>query len=41
MCVKTTPVHQRRDTPTEADTQEHVYQKPVKDVYENQHLIET
>jgi len=28
-CMKTTPVHQRLETPTETDTQEHVYQKPV------------
>ena len=27
--MKTTPVHQRLETPTETDTQEHVYQKPV------------
>jgi len=40
--VKTTPVHQRLETPTETDTQEHVYQKPVRDVNElKQHLIET
>jgi len=30
------------ETPTETDTQEHVYQKPVTDVNElKQHLIET
>jgi len=40
--MKTTPVHQRLETPTETDTQEHVYQKPVGDVSElKQHLIET
>jgi len=41
--MKTTPVHQRLETPTEtADTQEHVYQKPTRDVNElKQHLIET
>jgi len=32
--MKTTPVHQRLETPTETDTQEHVYQKPVRDVNE-------
>jgi len=41
-CMKTTPVHQLLETPTETDKQEHVYQKPVRDVNElNQHLIET
>jgi len=40
--MKTTPVHQRLETPTETDTQEHVYQKPVRDVSElKQHLPET
>jgi len=40
--MKTTPVHQRLETPTETDTQEHVYQQPVRDVNElKQHLIET
>jgi len=40
--MKTTPVHQRLETPTETDTQEHVYHKPVRDVDElKQHLIET
>jgi len=40
--MKTTPVHQRLETPTEIDTQEHVYQKPLRDVNElKQHLIET
>ena len=40
--MKTTPVHQRLETPTETDTQEHVYQKPVRDVNElKQHLTET
>jgi len=39
--MKTTPVHQRLETPTETDTQEHV-QKPVRDINElKQHLIET
>jgi len=27
--MKTTPVHQSLETPTETDTHEHVYQKPV------------
>jgi len=40
--MKTTPVHQCLETLTETDTQEHVYQKPVRDVNElKQHLIET
>jgi len=40
--MKTTPVRQRLETPTETDTQEHVYQKRVRDVNElKQHLIET
>jgi len=40
--MKTTPVHHRLETPTETDTQEHVYQKPVRDVNElKQHVIET
>ena len=40
--MKTTPVHQHLETPTVTDTQEHVYQKPVRDVNElKQHLIET
>jgi len=40
--MKTRPVHQSLETPTETDTQEHVYQKPVRDVNElKQHLIET
>jgi len=40
--VKTTPVHQSLETPSETDTQEHVYQKPVRDVNElKQHVIET
>jgi len=30
--MKTTPLHQRLETPTETDTQEHVYQKPMRDV---------
>ena len=32
--MKTTPVHQSLETPTETDTQEHVYQKSVRDVSE-------
>jgi len=32
--MKTTPVHQRLETPTETETQEHVYQKPVRYVHE-------
>jgi len=41
-CMKTTPVQQSLETPTETDTQEHVYQKPVRNVNElKQHLIET
>jgi len=40
--MKTIPVHQSLETPTETDTQEHVYQKPVSDVNElKQHLIDT
>jgi len=40
--MKTTPVCQSLETPTETDTQEHVYQKPVRDVNElKQHVIET
>jgi len=40
--MKTTLVHQRLKTPTKTDTQEHVYQKRVRDVDElKQHLIET
>jgi len=40
--MKTTPVHQSLETPTETDTQEHVYQKPARYVNElKQHLIET
>jgi len=40
--MKTTPLHQRLEIPTEIDTQERVYQKPVMDVDElQQHLIET
>jgi len=40
--MKTTPVHQRLETPTETNTWEHVYQKPVRDVNElKQYLIET
>jgi len=37
-----TPVQQRLETPTETDTQEHVYQKPARDVNElMQQQIET
>jgi len=32
--MKTTPVHQSLETPTETDTQEHVYQKPARYVDE-------
>jgi len=40
--MKTTPVHQSLETPTETDTQEHVYQKPARDAKElQQHPIET
>jgi len=40
--MKTTPVHQRLETPTKTDTQEHVYEKPVRDVNElKQHAIDT
>jgi len=40
--MKTKPVHQRLETPTETNTQEHVYQKPATDVDElKQYLIET
>jgi len=40
--MKFRPVHQRLETPTETDTREHVYQKPLRDVSElKQHLIET
>jgi len=39
--MKTTTVHLCLETPTETDTQEHVYQKPVRDVNELKwHLIE-
>jgi len=39
--MKTTPVHQRLETPTETDTQEDVYQKPVRNVNElKQHVID-
>jgi len=35
-------LHQRLETPTETDTQEHVYQKPVRDVNElKQYVIDT
>jgi len=38
----TTPVHQSLEKPTETDTQEHLYQKPVRDVNElKQHVTET
>ena len=40
-CMKTTPVHQRLETPTETDTQEDVYQKPVRNVNElKQHVTD-
>jgi len=42
--MKTTPEHQSLETltETETDTQEHVYQKPVRDVNElKQHVIDT
>jgi len=40
--MKTTPVHQRVETPTETVMQEHVYQKPAMDVNElKQHVIDT
>jgi len=40
--MKTISVHQRLKTPTETDTQEHVYQNPVTDVNElKQHVTET
>jgi len=40
--MKTTPVHQRLETPAETDVQEHVYQKPVRDVNElKQHVSDT
>jgi len=40
--MKTTPVHQPLESPTETYAQEHVYQKPARDVNElKQHLIET
>ena len=40
--MKTTPVHQRLKTPTETGSQEHVYQKPARDVNElKQHVIDT
>jgi len=40
--MKITPVHQRLETPTETDTQEYVYQKPVRDVNElKQHVVDT
>jgi len=32
-CMKTTPVHQLLETPTETETQEHVYQKPARYVH--------
>jgi len=39
--MKTTPLHQRLEAPTETDTQEHVYQKPARYVSElKQHLVE-
>jgi len=40
-CMKTTQVHPRLETPTETETQEHVYQKPARYVRELKwHLIE-
>jgi len=40
--MKTTPVCQRLETPTEMDTQEHVDQKTVRDINElKQHVIDT
>jgi len=40
--MKTTPVHQSLETLIETDTQEHVYQKPVRDIDEpKQYLTET
>ena len=40
--MKTTPVYQSLETPTETDTPEHFYHKPVSDVDELKwHLIET
>jgi len=40
--MKTTPVQQSLETPTETNMQEHVYQKPVRDVNElRQCLTET
>ena len=40
--MKMTPLHQCLETPTETNTQEHVYQKPVRDVNElKQHVIDT
>ena len=40
--MKTTPVRQSLETPTETDAQEHVYQKPVRDVNElKQRVIDT
>jgi len=39
--MKTTPVHQHLETPTETEMQEQVYQKPARYVYELKwHLIE-
>jgi len=39
--MNATPVHQSLETLTETDTQEHIYQKPVRDVNKlNQHLTE-
>jgi len=40
-CMKTTPMHQCLDTPTDTETQEHVCQKPARYVHELKwHLIE-
>jgi len=37
--MKTTPVHQSLETPTETEPQEHVYQKPARYVYELKHYL--
>ena len=40
--MKTTPVHQRLETLTATETQEHVYQKTASDINElKHHLIKT
>jgi len=39
--MKTTPVHQTMETPTEIEMQEHVYQKPARCVHKlKRHLVE-